>query len=550
MKASDLFVKCLEEEGIEYIFGVPGEENADFIISLEKSNKIKFILTRHEQGAAFMAEIYGRLTGHTAGCLGTLGPGATNLMTGVADANMDKAPLLAITGQGSLQRLHKESHQIMDVVSMFDPVTKWSTSVVHPDNIPEIIRKAVRIARSEKPGAVHIELPEDIASREAVTEPMKPQRYRRPVTDDKIIDQAWEILQNARHPIILAGNGCIRRRASKQLRLFCEKTGIGVINTFMAKGCVDMDADYCLYTIGLQARDVVACALDNADVVITLGYDMVEYHPSLWNKGKDRQIIHADFLPAEIDACYHPQTELVGDLAHTLWMLNQRVDANGGFSFDRSHQIATRRTMSEEIAWYKDDDTHGCIRPQKVLWDCRQVMGPDDILLSDVGAHKMWVARHYQCHEPNTCLIPNGFCSMGFALPGAISAALVHPARRILAVAGDGGFLMNVQEMETAKRLNVNIVTMIWEDHAYGLIEWKQETGFGKHTNLSFDNPDWLQLARAFGWYGHRVENSRDLVSTLETAFSEQGPSLIVVPIDYRENLLLTERLGDICCPI
>ena len=550
MKASDLFVKCLEEEGIEYIFGVPGEENADFIISLEKSNTIKFILTRHEQGAAFMAEIYGRLTGHTAGCLGTLGPGATNLMTGVADANMDKAPLLAITGQGSLQRLHKESHQIMDVVSMFDPVTKWSTSVVHPDNIPEIIRKAVRIARSEKPGAVHIELPEDIASREAVTEPMKPQRYRRPVTDDKIIDQAWEILKNARHPIILAGNGCIRRRASKQLRLFCEKTGIGVINTFMAKGCVDMDADYCLYTIGLQARDVVACALDNADVVITLGYDMVEYHPSLWNKGKDRQIIHADFLPAEIDACYHPQTELVGDLAHTLWMLNQRVDANGGFSFDRSHQIATRRTMSEEIAWYKDDDTHGCIRPQKVLWDCRQVMGPDDILLSDVGAHKMWVARHYQCHEPNTCLIPNGFCSMGFALPGAISAALVHPDRRILAVAGDGGFLMNVQEMETAKRLNVNIVTMIWEDHAYGLIEWKQETGFGKHTNLSFDNPDWLQLARAFGWYGHRVENSRDLVSTLETAFSEQGPSLIVVPIDYRENLLLTERLGDICCPI
>ena len=550
MKASDLFVKCLEEEGIEYIFGVPGEENADFIISLEKSKKIQFILTRHEQGAAFMAEIYGRLTGHTAGCLGTLGPGATNLMTGVADANMDKAPLLAITGQGSLQRLHKESHQIMDVVSMFDPVTKWSTSVVHPDNIPEIIRKAVRIARSEKPGAVHIELPEDIASREAVTEPMKPQRYRRPVTDDKIIDQAWEILKNARHPIILAGNGCIRRRASKQLRLFCEKTGIGVINTFMAKGCVDMDADYCLYTIGLQARDVVACALDNADVVITLGYDMVEYHPSLWNKGKDRQIIHADFLPAEIDACYHPQTELVGDLAHTLWMLNQRVDANGGFSFDRSHQIATRRTMSEEIAWYKDDDTHGCIRPQKVLWDCRQVMGPDDILLSDVGAHKMWVARHYQCHEPNTCLIPNGFCSMGFALPGAISAALVHPDRRILAVAGDGGFLMNVQEMETAKRLNVNIVTMIWEDHAYGLIEWKQETGFGKHTNLSFDNPDWLQLARAFGWYGHRVENSRDLVSTLETAFSEQGPSLIVVPIDYRENLLLTERLGDICCPI
>jgi len=550
MKASDLFVKCLEEEGIEYIFGVPGEENADFMISLEQSKKIRFILTRHEQGAAFMAEIYGRLTGNAAGCLGTLGPGATNLITGVADANMDRAPLLALTGQGSSQRLHKESHQIMDVVEMFGPVTKWATSVIHQDNIPEIIRKAVRVARSEKPGAVHIELPEDIAKLQTTTKPLQPQRFRRPVTDDKIIDKAFEILKQAKHPVILAGNGCIRRRASKQLRMFCETTGIGVINTFMAKGCVDMDADYCLYTIGLQARDVVACALEAADVVLALGYDMVEYHPNLWNKHGERHIIHADFQPAEIDSDYHPETELVGDLAHTLWMLNERVAANGGLSFDHSHQVAARLSMQEEMAKHKDDDTQGSIRPQKVLWDCRQVMGPNDILLSDVGAHKMWIARHYQCHEPNTCLIPNGFCSMGFSLPGAISAALVYPDRRIMSIAGDGAYLMNVQEMETAKRLNVNIVTMIWEDHAYGLIEWKQENEFGKHTDLSFNNPDWLKLADAFDWYGHKVENSKDLVATLEEAFAEQGPSLIVIPIDYRENLKLTERLGDIACPI
>ena len=317
MKASDLFVQCLEEEGIEYIFGVPGEENADFMISLEKSEKIRFILTRHEQGAAFMAEIYGRLTGNAAGCLGTLGPGATNLITGVADSNMDRAPLLALTGQGSSQRLHKESHQIMDVVKMFEPVTKWATTVLHQDNIPEIIRKAVRVARSEKPGAVHIELPEDIAKQKATTKPLRPQRFRRAVTDDKIINQAFNILKHAKNPIILAGNGCIRRRASKQLRLFCEKTGIGVINTFMAKGCVDMDADYCLYTIGLQSRDVVTCALESADVVLALGYDMVEYHPNLWNKEGKRHIIHADFQPAEIDSDYHPETELVGDLAHT-----------------------------------------------------------------------------------------------------------------------------------------------------------------------------------------------------------------------------------------
>ena len=550
MKASDLFVQCLETEGIEYIFGVPGEENADFMLSLEKSDTIRFILCRHEQGAAFMAEIYGRLTGHTAGCLGTLGPGATNLITGVADSNMDRAPMLVLTGQGSTERLHKESHQIMDVVHMFEPVTKWATTVLHEDNIPEIVRKAVRLARTEKPGAVHIELPEDIAARDATTRPLSPQRFRRPVPDDKIVDAAFEILKQAKRPVILAGNGCIRKRASKQLREFCDKTGIGVISTFMAKGCVDMDADYCLYTIGLQAKDVVACAMDDADVVLTLGYDMVEYHPHLWNAEGNKHIIHADFLPAEIDEDYHPETEIVGDLAHTLWMLNQRVDANGGLSFDLSRQAATRSNMQAELEMYKDDDTHGMIKPQKVLWDVRQVMGREDVLLSDVGAHKMWIARHYQCHEPNTCLIPNGFCSMGSALPGAIAADLVLPQKRILAICGDAGFLMNVQEMETARRLNSNIVVMVWEDKEYGLISWKQQTQFGTHTDLSFNNPHWLKLADAFGWKGHVVDNSRDLVGMLEQAFKEKGPSLVVIPIDYRENLKLTERLGDIVCAI
>ena len=550
MKASDLLVQCLEAEGIEYIFGVPGEENADFMLSLEKSDKIRFILCRHEQGAAFMAEIYGRLTGHTAGCLGTLGPGATNLITGVADSNMDRAPMLVLTGQGDTERLHKESHQIMDVVDMFEPVTKWATTILHQNNIPEIVRKAVRLARTEKPGAVHIELPEDIAKKDTSAKPLHPQRFRRPVPDDKIVDAAFEILKNAKRPVILAGNGCIRKRASKQLRLFCENTGIGVISTFMAKGCVDMDADYCLYTIGLQAKDVVACAMDAADVVLALGYDMVEYHPDLWNAAGNKHIIHADFLPAEIDEDYHPETEIVGDLAHTLWMLNQRVEASDGLDFDLSQQAATRRDMTAELEQYKDDDTKGVIKPQKVLWDVRQVMGPEDILLSDVGAHKMWIARHYQCHEPNTCLIPNGFCSMGSALPGAIAANLVLPQRRVIAVCGDAGFMMNVQEMETARRLDSNIVAMVWEDKAYGLIAWKQQTQFGQHTDLSFGNPDWLKLASAFGWKGHVVDKSINLLSTLEKAFNERGPSLVVVPIDYRENMKLTERLGDIACPI
>jgi len=554
MKASDLFVKCLEAEGIEYIFGVPGEENADFMHSLDASDKIRFILTRHEQGAAFMAEVYGRLTGNPAGCLGTLGPGATNLITGVADANMDRAPMLVLTGQGDSERLHKESHQIMDVVSMFKPVTKWAQSILHPDNIPEIVRKAVRLARTEKPGACHIELAEDIAKRNAATKPIEPRRYRRPVPDDKIMDRAFEALKTARRPVILAGNGCIRKRASRQLRAFCDKTGVGVISTFMAKGAVDMDADYCLYTVGLQAKDLVVCTIDAADLVIALGYDMVEYHPSLWNPDSNKRIIHMDFVPAEIDENYRMEVEVVGDLAHALWMLNERVDAftreGGAFGFDLSQQAAVRREMQAEFEVYSEDDAVGAIKPQKALWDARQVLGRKDILLSDVGAHKMWVARHYHCHVPSTCLIPNGFCSMGFAFPGAIAAHLVHPDRRILAVCGDGGFLMNVQEMETARRLNSKITVMVWEDGGYGLIAWKQDNQFGRHTDLAFGNPDWVKLAESFGWHGERVEDSRELRAVLEKSFETAGPSLIAVPIDYRENPKLTERLGDIACPI
>ena len=550
MKASDLLVKCLEAEGIEYIFGVPGEENADFMISLEQSEKIRFMLTRHEQGAAFMAEAYGRLTGNPAGCLGTLGPGATNLITGVADGNMDHAPMLVLTGQGASTRLHKESHQIMDVVSMFEPVTKWATSIIHPDNIPEIVRKAVRLARAEKPGACHIELPEDIAKMQTDREPMQPRRFRRPRPDNDILQSAFDLLRQAKRPIILAGNGCIRKRASQQLRQFCAQTGIGVINTFMGKGAVDMDSECCLFTVGLQAKDVISCALDASDLVITLGYDIVEYPPQLWNADRQKHIIHADFLPAEIDAHYHPEVELVGDLALTLEHLTRLVKSSGGLDLDLTQQASVRREMQEELERHKDDETHDTIRPQKVLWDAREVMGPEDILLSDVGAHKMWIARHYQCHEPNTCLIPNGFASMGFALPGAIAAHIVHPDKRILAICGDAGFLMNVQEMETARRLNSRIVVMVWEDHEYGLIAWKQTNEFGHHTDLSFGNPNWSQLASAFGWNYHWVNHSTKLKDSLASAFDEEGPSLVVLPIDYRENLELTRRLGDIVCPI
>lgn len=548
MKAAELFVRCLENEGVRVIFGVPGEENAHLMMALESSN-IKFILTRHEQGAAFMADVWGRLTGEAGVCLSTLGPGATNLVTGVADANMDRSPLVAITAQAGTQRQHKESHQHMDVVGMLKPMTKWAASVVHPDNIPEVVRKAFKIATTEKPGATHIELPEDVMKLETSKKPIRPERLRRPVPDDKIVDQAMALIHEAKRPIILAGNGAIRKRSSTQLKAFVEATGIGVVSTFMGKGCVPRDSENCLYTIGLQAKDYPSCAVDAADLVIAVGYDLVEYNPRLWNPKGNKRIIHVDFLPAEIDENYLAEVEIVGDLAHTLWMLNERVRGKKA-GYDFKQQRSVREQMFADISQYREDATEEMIRPQKALWDVREVMGPADILLSDVGAHKMWTARYYQCDEPNTCLISNGFCSMGFALPGAIAAKLVYPERRVMAICGDGGFLMNVQEMETARRLGTNFVALVWEDGGYGLIAWKQQNEFGKHTPLAFGNPDWVKLAESFGWAGMRVTKSRDLKATLERAFTLDQPCLVVIPIDYRENELLTRRLGDIACPI
>ena len=541
-------MSCLEREGVTTIFGVPGEENAHLMMALEKSS-IKFVLTRHEQGAAFMADVYGRLTGEAGVCLATLGPGATNLVTGVADGNMDRSPMVVITAQAGMQRQHKESHQHMDVVAMFKPITKWAVTVVHPDNIPEIVRKAFKLATTEKPGACHIELPEDIMKLSSEKLPISPERLRRPVADNKIIDKAMALILNAKRPIILAGNGAIRKRASQQLQAFASETGIGVISTFMGKGAVPRSSPQCLYTVGLQAKDIVSCAIDASDLVICIGYDLVEYHPWLWNSKGDKQIIHVDFLPAEIDAHYLAKVEIVGDIAHTLWMFNERIKGKQ-LNYDLKQQGLVRTQMFEEISAHKNDRTEGTIRPQKALWDVRQALGPSDILLSDVGAHKMWTARYYAADDPNTCLISNGFCSMGFALPGAIAAKMVYPDRKVIAICGDGGFLMNVQEMETAKRIGANIVAMVWEDGGYGLIEWKQNNEFGKHTELSFGNPDWVKLADSFGWVGMRINNAIDLAPALNKAFSLNVPCLIVIPIDYRENALLTQRLGNIACPI
>lgn len=548
MNAAELMVRCFEAEGVRYVFGVPGEENAEFMLALEDSS-LRFVLTRHEQGAAFMADVHGRLTGEAAVCLGTLGPGATNLVTGVANGNMDRSPMIVLTGQADVTRQHKESHQAMDVVGLFKPVTKWATPVIHPGNIPEVVSKAVKLAEMEKPGACHIELADDLAGRLVEGVPIPAPPPRRPVPDDKIVDRAWEAIRRARRPVILAGNGTIRKRASRQLRIFAEKTGAGVISTFMGKGSISRHSEQCLFSIGLQSRDMVACAVDAADLVITLGYDLVEYPPEFWNGGADKKIVHVDFLPAEVDAHYNVAVEVVGDLAHSLWMLNERVERDP-VRFESEGYARIREEMLADFAEHAGDTTARSIRPQKAIWDVRRALGPSDILLCDVGAHKMWVGRYYHCDEPNTCLMSNGFCSMGFALPGAIAAKLVHPDRRVLALCGDAGFLMNVQELETAKRLGTNIVALIWEDHDYGLISWMQRTRFGKNVNMTFGNPDFVRLAESFGCLGLRVENAAELEGALRQAFEADRPAVVTIPIDYRENDLLTDRLGGISCPI
>ncbi len=552
MKASDLFVRCLEAEGVTNIFGVPGEENADIMISLNDS-PIEFVLCRHEQAAAFIADVYGRLTGKAGLCLGTLGPGATNLITGVADANMDRAPMVVLTGQANTRRMHKESHQHMDVVAMFRPVTKWSQAVYHPENIPEIIRKAFKVATSEKPGAVLIELPEDLAEEDVEGVPMIPAKTRRGGADYKAVAQAVEVIVNAENPLILAGNGAVRKRAAVQLKRLADLSGMGVVNTFMGKGAVPRDDEHCLFTIGLQGRDYINLAFDECDAVITVGYDLVEYGPAFWNRGREKKIVHIDFTPAEIDAAYPVTGEVVSDIADALWQINEKLEADYAGKlplFDIKQRAKLRGHILDDFAMEKDDDSFP-VKPQKVLWDVREFLGPEDILLSDVGAHKMWIARYYQCDVPNTCLISNGFCTMGFALPGAIGAKIANPDAKVLAICGDAGFLMNVQDLETAVRLKKNVVIMIWIDGEYGLIKWKQQNAFdGAHSELAFINPDFELLAKAFGMWGRTLDGPGQIPAALDEAFRQEGPALIGVPIEYAENRKLTERLGNLAVSI
>ena len=540
MNVAQLLVRCLENEGVRYVFGIPGEETLDLNAALEDSEKIRFVLTRHEQAAAFMADVYGRLSSFPGVCLATLGPGATNLLTGVADAQLDRAPLVAITGQAGLERVHLESHQYIDVVQMFGPVTKWSTRISVPESVPEVVRKAFRLARIEKPGATHIELPEDVAKEDVRSTPLEVRRTSYPQAQHQAIERAAEIINGAKTPVILAGNGVTRRNAVGNptvdaLRRFVQRSQIWATHTFMAKGVLDPFGQHSLPPVGLQrpGADLANVKhLADADVVIAVGYDLVEWAPVIWNPKRDKTVVHIDSTAAELDGHYHPSIEVIGELDESLKALAALVKPR-----EDTHLVkAGRARLAKDIS--------GPLPPFAVIADLREALGPDDIVVSDVGAHKVWLARLFPTERPNTVVISNGLASMGIALPGAIAAKLVLPDRKVVAFCGDGGFLMNVQELETAKRLGTAIVVVVLVDGRLGIIDVNEQRHFGRTFGTDFGNPDFVQLAQAFGIPGYAVESATDLLPTLRHALDLGGPALVAVPWDNAANEHIAAAMG------
>jgi acetolactate synthase I/II/III large subunit len=551
MKASDLFVKCLEAENVEYIFGIPGEETNDLMMSISESETIKFILVRHEQAAAFMADVYGRLTNKVGVCLATLGPGATNLTTGVASANMDRSPLLAITGQTEITKMHKESHQNMDPLTMFIPITKWTWSIRDAEGIPEILRRAFKIATEEKKGATHLDLPVDVAKMESFLKPLSSKNGIISGPIPPTLHDATKMILMSNAPVILIGNGCIRNNASNIIRRFSDLTGIYSMNTFMGKGVISDDSPTHMGTIGIKESDYALNALKLADVVISIGYDLVEYSPKNWNGSNLKKIIHIDSTTAEVDNYYNPDIEISGDLKLTMNLLinsvkkyQNEIQIN---SINKQKIIRTRarfRKIKEEVDWrieqFNDDKSYP-IKPEKLIHEVRSVLSSEDILISDVGAHKLWIAKIFKTFNPNTCIISNGFCSMGFALPGSIGAQLACPSRKVVAMCGDGGFLMNVQELETAVRLQLPIIIVVWCDSDLGVISTKQRLEFGKSVCTNFNNPDFVKLAESFGAKGYRITSTDEFSCIFREAInsSQHIPVVIAIDIDANRNELL-----------
>ncbi|TLZ89956.1 MAG: acetolactate synthase large subunit [Methanobacteriota archaeon] len=533
MNAGQLLVSCLESEGVRFAFGIPGEENLELMDALRGSS-VRFVLTRHEGAAAFMADVYGRLSGRAGVCLATLGPGATNLVTGVADAFLDRAPLVAITAQANLSKIHRESHQYVDILQLFSRITKWNARVESPDVVPEILRKAFKLSEAEKPGATHVELPENVAEDEAGPnqKPLPREPVGAPAPARASVEHAARLIEVAVRPIILAGNGVIRNGASSELTRLAEQLRIPVVTTVMGKGAIPWTSPMSLLTIGILPRDHELAGLNDSDLLICVGYDFVEYDPRSWNPRGDRRIIHVDALPAEISANYLPEVEVIGEIRESLQALAQRIRKTRQSARLEPTHDAILKALESELGPHSEN----LLNPRRVLWDLREILEPDDLLISDVGAHKLWLSRFFRVAKPKTIVISNGLSPMGIALPGGIAAKLLDPDRRVVTLSGDGGFLMSVHELETAKRECAATVNLVFRDSGLGSIRWKQMAKFKRTVGTDFGNPDLTDLAKAFGLRGFHVEHPKELRSVLEEAMESKDPCLVDIPVDYTRN--------------
>ena len=531
-KASDLFIACLEEEGVEYIFGVPGEENLDFLDSLSRSKKIKLILTRHEQGAGFMAATYGRHTGKAGVCLATLGPGATNLVTAGAYATLGGMPMMMITGQKPIKKSKQGRFQILDVVAMMGPITKYTHQMAASDNIPSRVREAFRLAEEEKPGAVHIELPEDIADEQTDALPIKPSVSRRPSADPKAVRAAVEALENAKSPVLVIGAGANRTMTGRMLLQFIEKTGIPFLTTQLGKGVIDERHPKFLGCAALSAGDFVHRAVEASDCIVNVGHDVIEKPPFFMKPG-GAQVIHISSKTAEVDPVYFPGIEVIGDIANAIWQMKEDIVPSG--SWNCGHMLDYRKAEVEHTASLSGD-TRFPIFPPHAVQQVRDVMPDDGIICLDNGVYKIWFARGYTAHRPNTVLLDNALATMGAGLPSAMMSAMVYPDRKVMAICGDGGFMMNSQEMETAVRLGLNITVLILRDDSYGMIRWKQANMGFADWGLTYGNPDFVKYADSYGANGHRVESSAHLTELLKYCRDTPGVHLIDCPVDYSEN--------------
>jgi len=531
MKASDLFVKALEEEGVEYIFGIPGEENLDLLNSL-KDSSIKLILTRHEQAAGFMAATYGRLTGKSGVALSTLGPGATNLVTAAAYSQLAAMPMVMITGQKPVKHSKQGKFQILDVVDMMRPLTKYTHSIVSGNNIPSSIREAFRISQEERPGAAHLELPEDVAGEEAESQPLPRSRARRPVAEGKAIKQAVEMIEKAKNPLLLIGAGSNRKMPARMLRAFVDKTQMPFISTQMGKGVLDERDPLFLGNAALSANDFLHRAIAKADLIINVGHDDIE-KPPFFMEQDSFQVIHINFLTAEVDPVYFPQLEVIGDIANSIWQINERIMPQG--SWDFSYSLKVKKAVDAHLLEGADDPRFPML-PQRFVADVREAMPSNGIIALDNGVYKIWFARNYKAHEANTVLLDNALATMGAGLPSAMGAHMVFPKRKVMAICGDGGFMMNAQELETAVRLKMNLICLILRDNSYGMIRWKQANLGFEDFGLEYGNPDFVKFAECHGANGYRVEKTEDFVPLLKKCNDTPGVHIVELPVDYSEN--------------